>query len=173
MKHNYYYGLNLIKTDNKDCPQNDEYYFEFEYEKRENYEFVKIKNKATNNYISFDKNNFFALAEEWIDSTQLTLISSVDDFTTIRTKNFQNISNHNQAVYFSNNSNSNEVQQIPGVLKLTESGSFVFIWVSGKDSVETTTKATTKASNADIYYLKNNFQSAMVLVLALIFSFFT
>jgi hypothetical protein len=165
MKYEYYYGLNLNISDDKDCPQNDEYYFEFEYEK--NYKYVKIKNKGTNNYISFDKNNFFALTDHFVNYFRLNLILSLADFITIRTKYFPY--DYSQPVYFGNNSNSNDVQQIPGVLSFEASERFTFIWVSGKDSVETTTGA----SNRNTIYFKYNLFSAIVIVLPLIFSLFS
>jgi hypothetical protein len=84
-----YWGLNLHKLNDDQCPYDDKHFFELEFKYGHNPNILIMKNKALNEYISIYKDNSFALAHDtrekdsfiqdsYYDNT-LTFIVSNDD----------------------------------------------------------------------------------------------
>jgi len=149
IKHNYYYGLVLNKTNDEHCPNNNEYFFKLEYNKKDGV--VKIKNNGSNNYISIDQDKFFVL-HDLLDG-ELYLVSNIDNSTTIRTKHFQVNTSY---FYLGNYTDSSVDTRIPGIPNFYESESFIFVKVSVNnitDDEQSNSNANTSANYLIIYFL--------------------
>ncbi len=82
-----YWGLNLHKTNDNQCPNDDKYFFELHVFGYDLYDLVIIKNKASNKNISIFSDYTFALTYDMKDlypSNFLTLIISNDSSITMR-----------------------------------------------------------------------------------------
>jgi len=134
IKHANYYGLDLVTTEDNNCPEDDNYYFKVEYDQIK--KFVKIKNKGSQNFISLMDNRYFVLSK--VFNYNLTFISNIINSVTIRTSIAMNFSNSFYFAYVYEP--STESRMIAGFHTII-SHSFIFTRVPQKNRNNTATIA--------------------------------
>jgi hypothetical protein len=137
------YGLVLQTVFDNQCPDNEEFLFRFEGNKTQ--DFVKIRNKKTNSYISFvEPKNFVLMNEKSSDLKPfLKLILKNDNRINIRIRDKdlltnQNVSMDSHYIYFSESSYSSADKRIfmnIGVQYINQSVGFEFVKSSKSNAI--------------------------------------
>jgi hypothetical protein len=133
-KSDNFYGLVLQTVSDNQCPDNEEFLFRIEGNKTE--DFVKIRNKKTNSYISFIESKNFVLMDEKSSNSEsfLKLISKNYNRINIRTRDYlsnkNDVSTDSHYVYLSADTYSTADKQIfmnIGIQNVSEAVGFEFI----------------------------------------------
>jgi hypothetical protein len=133
-KFNNSYGLVLQTVYDNQCPDYEEFLFRIEGNKTQ--DFVKIRNKKTNSYISFvEPKNFVLMNEKSSDLKPLLKLILKNNRINIRTRDKdlltnQNVSMNSQYIYLSESSHSTADKRIfmnIGVQYINQSASFEFV----------------------------------------------
>jgi len=128
-------GLSLSKTDDNQCPNSVEYFFELEF--NEDFNWIGIKNKASNKYIGVYSDNTFALTDDlnnkYIVFKMNLMTSTSDHFIRIRTKF---LSFGGRYVYLGNSPVSWHYDKISGAQNFQDSGEFTFIYMGERNNTE-------------------------------------
>jgi hypothetical protein len=127
-KSDNFYGLVLQTVSDNQCPDDEEFLFRIEGNKTQ--DFVKIRNKKTNSYISFiESKNFVLMDEKSSDSESfLKLISKNYNRINIRTNNSVSMDSH--YIYLSADSYSTADKRIfmnIGIQNVNEAVGFEFV----------------------------------------------
>jgi hypothetical protein len=133
-KFNNSYGLVLQTVYDNQCPDYEEFLFRIEGNKTQN--FVKIRNKKTNSYISFvEPKNFVLMNEKSSDLKPLLKLILKNNRINIRIRDKdlltnQNVSMNSHYIYLSESSHSTADKRIfmnVGVQYINQSASFEFV----------------------------------------------
>jgi hypothetical protein len=170
-----YSGIILNKTYDNKCPNSKEYFFEIEYYGGTG---VIMKNIESNKYISVLKDFTFALInykiEGYIDFRLNLIVSTTDEFITIRGRNvLDDFKASVYYVYLGNSSGNTYHNRIDGVNNYSDSLNFTFIRIRASDPPTTTTTVkieTTTKSNAHNFIHGSKF--IVILNIIMIFKIF-